>query len=291
MESFLFEKMLNDARYPKEAVESLVKDYRALLNSPACRAILEGAYENYKEGRCFSFYGESERLVTAAKEETDVHPYGAEILFYLHLAPLLKDHYERDAIPSRYFDGFMEGVLCKLFECHKLFGIWGSFVAVWFSRFFARSLYAIGRFECCLMPCPLDFEKEGKRISKGAPVIDVHIPSRGRLEKEEMERSYLEAAEFFSAQIKGDPAFHCESWLLADFHREMLPKNAGIRLFADRYQLVERTPDEGDFWRIFYLPDDTDPSSLPENTALQKGYKNRLLKGLDLYGGRGYFFL
>lgn len=286
-----FEKLLLSANYPEDARASLQKDYIALQKSPACLEILEKAHAFYSKGTPFSFYEQSEELVLAAKKETSVHPYSAELLFYLHLAPLLKEQYEKDGLAPKYFDGVMAGFLCKLYECHKMYGIWGSFVAVWFSRFFARSLYAIGRFECCLMRAPLDFEKDGKKISKGDLVIDVHIPSRGRLEKEEMERSYLEAAEFFSAQIKGDPAFHCESWLLADFHREMLPENAGIRLFADRYQLVERTPDEGDFWRIFYLPDDTDPSSLPENTALQKGYKNRLLKGLDLYGGRGYFFL
>ena len=286
-----FEELLKSANYPQEAVQSLTKDYRALLEDPSCRALLEESLDCFKKGRPFSFYEQSQRLVTAAKDGTSVHPYAAEILFYLHLAPVLKENYQKDGIPDRYFDGFMAGVLCKLYECHKMYRIWGSFVACWFSRFFARSLYAIGRFECCLMPCPADFSSNEKSILKGQPVIDVHIPSRGPLEEQEMEDSYKEAAAFFASKLQGPPAFHCESWLLADFHSEMLPEASGIRRFASRYTLLEKTPDEGDFWRIFYLDDDTPVHLLPENTTLQKEYKKRLAEGLPLYGGRGIFFL
>lgn len=285
------QQLLTDHNYPKEAIASLVSDYEALCRCPACLLILQNAEERYKKGIPFSFYEESEHLIKAAKEGTTVHPYGAELLFYLHLAPILQEQYKKDAIPDRYFDGMMAGILCKLFECHRMYGIWGSFVAVWFARFFARSLYAIGRLEFCLMACPRDFVLSGTTVKKGEMLIDVHIPSRGRLKNEELEASYLEAAAFFAEKTDGKAVFHCESWLLADFHSEMLPPSSGIRIFADRYHIVEQTPDEGDFWRIFYLPDDLPPKDLPEDTALQRGYKKRLLAGLPLYGARGIFVL
>lgn len=291
MEKKQLTALLEQASYPKETICALMSDYEQLLCAPACRQILEEARARYRAGAPLSYYEESDRLVKEAEKETTVHPYAAELLFYLHLAPILKEQYEKEGLPARYFDGVMAGILCKLMECHRMYGIWGSFVAIWFARFFCRSLYAIGRLEFCLMACPLDFSSGQRQIKKGEPVIDVHIPSRGPLTAEELEASYLEAAAFFAPKLKGQAVFHCESWLLADFHSEMLPESSGIRLFARRYHLIEQTPDEGDFWRIFYLPSDTPPQTLPEQTALQRGYKKRLLQGLDLYGGRGIFFL
>ena len=106
----------------------------------------------------------------------------------------------------------------------------------------------------------------------------------------EAEESYAEAAEFFKKNLGGAPAvFHCESWLLADYHEEMLQKDSGILTFARRYQLVERTPPEGDLWRIFYKDADLSPEDLPEDTALKRGYKKHLTAGNALYGGRGLF--
>ena len=68
---------------------------------------------------------------------------------------------------------------------------------------------------------------------KGQLCIDVHIPSRGRLVRRELARSYKEAAAFFAPKLEAPTAFQCESWLLFEHHKEMLPPDCGIRRFAD----------------------------------------------------------
>lgn len=289
MNTIYLAELMKKEGYPNECISSLVADYSALLCESRCKRILESAAELYRDKTPFSLYEESRRLTEAGKE-AGVHPYAAEILFYLHLAPVLQEHYRQEGIPARYFSGMMQGILCKLHECHRMYDIWGSFVAVWFIRFFDRSLYAIGRFEFCLMNSPSDYAVRAIPVKKGQPLIDVHIPSRGSLLEKEMVASYAEAAEFFKKRLNGQKVvFHCESWLLADYHDDFLKEDSGIRLFAHRYFLVERTPDEGDLWRIFYKDADLPAAELPEDTALKRGYKRRLLEGKELYGGRGIF--
>lgn len=289
MNTLYLSELMKKEGYPNECISSLIADYGALLGHPVTKGILRSYSEEYAAGKSFSFYDAS-CLLAEQGRQAGVHPYASEILFYLHLAPILQENYRQEGIPDRYFSGMMQGILCKLYECHGMYDIWGSFVSVWFARFFNRSLYAIGRFEFCLMNSPADYEVCGKRVKKGQPLIDVHIPSRGRLSEQEMVASYAEAADFFKKRA-GLPevVFHCESWLLADFHEEFLREDGGIRLFAHRYAVVERTPDEGDLWRIFYKDADLPPEALPEDTALKRGYKKRLLLGKELYGGRGLF--
>lgn len=289
MNTLYLAELMKKEGYPNDCISSLIADYSALLAHPASKKILRESGDLYAARTSISLYDASRALVEAGRE-AGVHPYAAEILFYLHLAPVLQEHYRKEHIPAAYFSGAMQGILCKLYECHKMYGVWGSFVAVWFLRFFNRSLYAIGRFEFCLMNSPADYEVCSRTIRKGQLLIDVHIPSRGRLSEKEMVASYAEAAEFFKKSLNGQKAvFHCESWLLADYHDEFLREDSGIRLFAHRYLLVERTPDEGDLWRIFYKDADLPFQDLPEDTALKRGYKKRLLEGKELYGGRGLF--
>lgn len=283
-----FKNLINEANYPIDACVSLERDYGALLENPACGMFLKRAEQAYRQGE-LNLYEGSEELVRLGKEAS-VHPYALEILFYLHLAPVLREKYREMGLNDSFFAGMMQGILCKLYECHRLYGVWGSFVAIWFSRFFNLSLYAIGRFECCLMRADKDYLFGEGSVKKGSLLIDVHIPSRGKLTPGECAQSYRAAAAFFAPKLQGERAvFHCESWLLADYVKQGLDGKAGIAAFADRYTLVERTPDEGDLWRIFYLHDYSDPDTLPEDTALQRLFKKRLQKNLPLYGGRGLF--
>ena len=275
----------------EDACRSLEADHARLKKDPACRALLEENGKRYAAGENVAFYEETEKLERLS-ENAGVHPYAADLIFYLELAPALKRFYADRGLTDGFFDGAMQDLVCKAHECRTVFGIWGSFVSSWFSLFYRFTLYTIGRLEFCLTKCPCDFEKNGKKIAKGEPCIDVHIPSRGRLTREELDDAYGRAAEFFAPQLKGAPTvFRCESWLLADYHREMLPEGSGIRMFMDDYTIVARVPDTGDLWRIFGCEDVSVPEKLSEDTSLKRAYKKRLTEGLPVYGGVGLFFL
>lgn len=285
-ELYLFTKEID---FPDQACVFLSDAYQKLLDDPSCRKILESCLSGYRNETGISFMQDAERLA-AESRRLDIHPYTSDMLFYLHLAPALKEKYREKKLSDLLFYGAMKDLRCKLSECYTVCHIWGSFVAIWFSRFYNFSLYTLGRLEFCLIPCPFDYQKDGKQIRKGQPVIDVHIPSSGKLTREALDDSYRQAAAFFAPLLQGPAAFHCESWLLFEFHWEMLPAGCGILLFSEDYDLIRNAPEEGDMWRIFGDGDIDHPETLPEKTSLQRAYKKRLMAGLPVYGGEGIFF-
>ena len=276
--------------FPREASAFLADANEKLFSLPAASELIEGSIAEYAAGKDFSFSLRTERLAELSPT-VGVHPYTSDMLFYLQLSPVLKEKYAEKGLPDEMFDGAMRDLLCKLYECREVFGIWGSFVAIWFARFFHFSLYTLGRLEFCLTNAPFDYEKDGLRIEKGQPCIDVHIPSCGKLVRGELEDSYRAAAAFFAPRLGTSPAFHCHSWLLFPWHREVLPTDSGIRRFAEDYDAVRPAEDEGDLWRIFGSADTEKPETLPEDTLLRRLYKARLIEGKEIGGGEGMFFL
>lgn len=284
-----FSALLLENGFPRDAVETLKRDYAALTGCQETRALLEGCAGAFRKGEKCSFTRTAEEL-RKYKEKTGVHPYASDLLTYIHEAPVLREKYRERGLKDELFTGVMDDLRCKLYECLAVFGLPGSFVSPWFARFFDFSLYALGRLEFCLIPCPVDYEKDGLKIGKGQPCIDVHIPSKGKLKREDLTAAYAEAAEFFAPRLEGPAVFHCESWLLNPDHRKMLPENSGILRFAADYDLIGTTRCEDDLWRIFANADTDRPETLPEDTALRRAYKRLLLDHQPFYGGIGLFF-
>ena len=286
-----FLSSLEEYGFLPEACKSLSRDMDRLRENAACAAILDEYIRAYAANERFSFYEGADRLAEAGKA-ANVHPYASHTLFYLALSPQLRAYYAGfGELSDELFYGAMADLSCKANECFAVYGIWGSFVSPWFARFFNHTLYTLGRLEFCLTPCPYDCAEDGVELKKGDLCIDVHIPSRGPLTRALLDDAYQKAADFFCGRLEGLPTvFHCESWLLADFHDEMLPPDSGILLFAHDYRFRRKAPDEGDLWRIFGHEDTDKPNGLSEDTALRRAYKARLIAGLPVYGGEGLFF-
>ena len=183
---------------------------------------------------------------------------------------------------------------CKLLECHAVYGIWSSFVAVWFSRFFNFTLYGIGRLEFVPYRSEYDYESENGIIKKGESVIDVHIPSSGKLDRSVVLESYKEAYSFFTNTLRLAPkAFVCESWLLFPKHREIIPKCKNIIDFMNDYETVIVEDDCGgsDLWRIFGGCDTSVPEKLPRDTYMRSQYAEYLINGGVPGFAKGIFFI
>ena len=88
-------------------------------------------------------------------------------------------------------------------------------------------------------------QKQKEKIPPGSPVINVHIPTGADLSPGAVERSFVEAEEFF---LSKDPscsplAFLCYSWLLYPGMQELLPLGCNIRNFAARFQIIGQVSD------------------------------------------------
>lgn len=294
------ETISKELEFPKEAIDELLLACGAVEAEPEALQIWQKWLTDYEKAG----YGNERTAVPmdfraalldidAAAQKAGIHKYTAELLFFLCLTRQLKRFYEERHIDLRIWHDSCMDLHWKLMECHKVYGIWGSFVAWWFPGFFELKLFALGRLQFELV----DFPKEYERLRDSRPegmtkAINVHIPSCGKLNMEDCHASYRKAAEFFAAAFPGDKvAFVCESWLLFPPHKEMLGEKSGIVKFMSEYDIYLEKDSSDDLWRIFDRTDISDPNALPENTSMQRAYKNRLLSGKKAGIGEGIFFL
>ena len=139
-----------------------------------------------------------------------------------------------------------------------------------------------------------DYEKEGLLLSPDSLAIGVHIPRSGvSLSREVLNESYAKASVFFKEQLGGAPvAFTCDSWLLFERHKEMLPPSAGICRFMADYDIIHSREYENysETWRLFDKFYEGDPSALPADSTLRRAYIRLMERGEKTGAGVGVFF-
>lgn len=273
--------------YPDEAKRSLLRDFDALLANDSCRAHYEAHIAAYEKDGTTDFY---DARVTAGKlcESAGVHPYAAELLMFCCFARHLRAIYKERDISDKIWLDTMLDMRTKLMECHKMYGIWGSFVMFWFPQYFTLERFALGRLQ--YQTAPYYATREPYSIG-GATVVysdsralEVHIPSSGRLDDDAVIDSLKRAYEFF----RGTEYMHggiliceCSSWLLYPGLEEALPEDSNVVRFSRNFEITlsKDDPEFEDCWRVFNKNWDNDASALPRTTSMQRCIADRLASG------------
>lgn len=215
-------------------------------------------------------------LVDALGAETGQSPYSIWLLLLLLAAQKARSLFPGEKI---YWDTFSD-LRYKALECFDVHGIWGTFVAHWYPRFYQGRLLKLGRMEYESRPCPLDAPVTvcGITVNPGDPVYSLHIPASGepfdlaaRLE------SYRAAAAHLGTPL----ICLCDSWLLYAEYENVFAHGSNCRDFMDDFLMLRQTPKEGfsNGWRIFGGGWTEDYPRLPENTSMQRAFKKYLLDG------------
>ena len=274
-------RLLSRWDYSPKAVEAYGRAMEAAWKNADARKLLAGTIEAYESGAEIDIKNVLKGMDTFAPECGE-SPYTMRMLPYLCLLEPAEARYRASGIAETVYNDSFADLLWKTRECHRIYGIWGSFVTPWFYRFFELKCFALGR---------LQFEfasfKADAPLEYGTRVINVHIPSSGPINMDECDSSYAKAVDFFGFKAENSVPFVCDSWMLHPFCSELNP-DSGIRRFAACYDLLYSIDDPGysDMWIIFGKPWDGRISDLPENTALQRVFKRHLLAGDSV--GRGY---
>ena len=138
------------------------------------------------------------------------------------------------------------------------------------------------------------FEKDGKKLAYGDWVINMHVPSSGKLTPKNCMQSLRMASEFFADRFPdGIVKFRCTSWLLSPLHQTCLPPESGIRQFASMFDLASVSPmtDGRELWRIFHRNYTGSTEGFPAETTLQRAYLKLLADGDVPQSGLGYIFM
>lgn len=313
--------------FSKDAKNSISDFNRVFLRNEECRAVLKNLVRRYERDFHIDFKSANADIKSVA-EKNGLDFRQAHLLLYLYFANVLPSHYEKAGLPQDVCEASLMDLRYKAVECHEVYGVWGTFVADWFCRFFDLTRFKLGRLEFETLDEQDVLSKfcsqtainshiasisQTASVSQAATarrlVLNVHIPSSGKLLHEECVSSYKAARDFYRkyfdvvvancasgkncAVVANDTIeidFHCYSWLLFPRLEEFLPPDSNILRFASDWQIYETVSDTHgeDLWRIFGQPVEMgNYADLPEDNTLRKNCKRWLLKGNTLGCGRG----
>ena len=271
--------------YPKGSFEALERVYGAIENSENARNVIFGwisAYENDEINTDEQWKALLSETAEAAKECGESQ-FTVHLLLLILMSPHMHELYRRAGIDDEIFRDSLADLKWKLNECIRMHGIVGTFVAHWHIGFYKMILFALGRLQFEIKKFGKNFSVCGVELDPDSNAVGVHIPSSGKLVREEYIASYAKAERFFSHLFpEGKTVFICSSWMLFPEHKVMLPQTSGIRIFAEDYTVVEAYYSKPGArpWPIFYEKQSAPADELPTSTSLERAYVERYKKGL-----------
>jgi hypothetical protein len=212
--------------------------------------------------------------------ELNYNAYTFHFLLLVNASYILRKQYDKAGIKEEVFWDTMHDLKYKLAECVENHHVYGTFVGWWYKKIFSGDIFMLGRlqYERNTYPMRETYKRAGIRVDWGDPVLSIHIPSCGPLTEPQRMDSYRRAYNFFSHD--GQPIVCiCDSWLLHKGHEEFLPEQSNIRSFMRDFDIIESRDHEKPqgSWRIFGSAAVNDPATWPEDTGLQKAYKQHIL--------------
>lgn len=127
-------------------------------------------------------------------------------------------------------------------------------------------------------------------LSKGDPILDIHIPAGEKMSHELCGRSMEQAAEFFPRYLPEVPfaAFVCASWLLEPQLQLLLPTESNIVRFQKEFYLFPIKSDHKSLYGRVFGKRDIDIAQAPRDTTLQRAVADYVLEGNNLHSGAGF---
>ena len=207
--------------------------------------------------------------VEALAARAGVSPYSIWLSVLILSAESALPQYRTEA---HFWDTFQD-LRYKVQECFDLHGVWGTFISVWYPRFYKGTIVSLGRMQYDQNPW-----YGGESIAFGDtvvnpqdPVIHLHIPSSGEpFDRETRLQSYKQAVAYFGRPI----VCVCNSWLLYPPYEAVFAKTSNIADFRREFHIVS-TQEMANctLWNVIGKPYAQSPDTWPEDTSLRRAFK------------------
>ncbi len=287
-------QFLTEFEYKESDANFLLSEYEKIVKNSDANSTFNKIIGEYKKSIQIDYRADVLLKAQNAGANAGVHPYTSGLLIFMCLSKHLRRLYEECGISAQIYHDSMLDLRYKVEECKLIKNIIGVFVAEWFSGFFDMTRFALGRLQFEMSTYGgEDYEKNGKKLTKGDKVINVHIPrSETPITKEATDDSYAQAAKFFIDKIPNKQVvFVCHSWLLYSETLEIFPKHSNTYRFIHEFDIIENSHDEeGEYrnaWRLFDMDYTGNVNDYPDNTSMRRAYKQYLLDGGKTGSGFG----
>ena len=271
-------RIMTLAAFQEDAVSFFQDAYQNVMDA-AKELYLDAVEQYWQTYRC-------EEALDAISAKTGLHRYSVDMLLLLGACCKLEQCYREKGYSHELFCEMLFDLRSKLDECLTVYGIYGTFVLLWFDGFFSCNRFKLGRLQYETVVLEQDFPG---LVSAGTTVLNCHIPSGLPLAMEDVMDSFAQAYRFYG--YSGTMIVMCASWLLYPPHYPLFPEGSNLQKFYRLFQLGE-TEDYGcihDGWRIFGTMDE-DPAKWPQNSGLQKNFCRYFKDGNTMGYGRGLYF-
>lgn len=287
-----FEFICNQFDFPKAALDSLKENYCLISQNEAAIKEFNRALETYEKDFKSDFSILSDIIKNVA-EIAEIQEYIAYTLFLIQLLKPLKKFYQNNGLSEEMWQGVALDIKYKTLECYDVYKIYGTFVMVWFDRFFNLTRFSFGRLQMETVELDGNYVVDGVNLKKGDTVLSVHIPrSKERLDRESVEKSYQFAQEFYKNEFSDYTVFTCKTYLMHPSTVSLLKPNGNLYEFVSKYKIVysENYENYSELWRLFdCLIDESNLDALPQNTSLRKDFVSYMKSGKKIgYGHRIY---
>lgn len=244
------DRFLEEISFPEEGRETI----RQMRVSPE-------EYEIWKRLFYQDELGFEKKMETCREKEKHL------LWFYTKLAVEVYNDFHNDGINDQvYFDTFYDFTIWYR-RCLKTRGVHGLIQEKWLSLPLKRKIYRLGRLQ--FEPGVLSGRYDGE------PALHVHIPEGEKLDTVRCLESLEQADQFFDDSYR---YYDCLSWLLSPELKKILPKDSNIIRFQGMFQIcdVRRQSRQAEERVYGFVTDDY--QDYPEETSLQTGLKQYLLR-------------
>jgi len=202
------------------------------------------------------------------------------LLSFLFFAEALSEKYEKLGIPESVLLDTLHDIVIFTDEWSAVKGELYLGELNWLTRHLQAKIFKLGRLQFAFGEAECDAPSHG--IKKGDPVLEMHIPKGGKLDRAAVLDSLKRAKEFFAKYFPDYryKCFTCHSWLLDEKLSEFLPENSNIIQFGNMFERV-RDDDTNILLRYLFRWDTTElnVSYATPNTALAEQVKRAVMRG------------
>ena len=215
----------------------------------------------------------------------------ANILTALYRAEQLKNTYAELGIGEDILDATLRDIVIWTNTWYGLKQEFGVMEVGWLEHHFSAKLFRLGRLQFCMGYH--DFpDIPAANITKGDPIMEVHIPAGGSMKPEDCQASIAAARVFFAKYF---PDFHykaftCHSWLLDGTLKQFLDDNSNILQFQALFTVAQNDPSDAMLKYIFRW--DATREKIAEyepQSKLAAAVKPYILDGGLVYESLGWF--
>jgi hypothetical protein len=290
-ERIFLNSIMEKLEFPEDARITLLTAFDKIADDKVASAWFSYLLNIYKNKKVF----DSQQIdsIKVLGNTLKIHEYTSAMILLLCMTEHLLKLYKERGLSEELWLNTIRDLKYKLLECRSRYNIDGTSVVWWYPRFYKMELFMLGRLQFEIFKLQSEFTVGGITLPIGTKTINMHIPKTGTpLNHDEVLESYKMAARWFADEFQDQPmVFRCRSWLLFDWHKEVLPANSNLIKFYNDFKIVESTTtdDYASLALVFGRICEKYETDLPKDTTLRRAYAERVERGDVVGHGHGLF--